>query len=77
MHNLKRMKDSHSHNHLLTNLGSIIFLKIVVVFDEFVEIFALDKLSDDVDMGLGLDHFFKLEEQRMRNGLHDAALMSE
>ena len=77
MHYLEGMQDPDSHDHLLTNLSRIVFLQVVIILDELVEILALDQFGNYVDVGLCLDHFLKLEEQRMRNGLHYAALMAE
>ena len=75
--NFKGMQDSHAHHDLLAYLCSIILFQVVVILDELVEIFALYKLSDDVDVGLALDTFLELEKKGVRHCLHNAALMAE
>lgn len=77
MHDLKRMKESHSYYNLLTDLGCIVLVEEVVIFDELKQISPFDQLGDDVYVGLGLNAFLELEKQRVGDDLHDATLVAE
>ena len=63
MHNLKRVKNPHPHNHLLKNLGCIILIEIVIVLDKLIKIFPLDQFSDNINMRLRLDALFELQQK--------------
>lgn len=62
---------------MLAYFGCIVLLEKIVVFDELEKIFAFDELGDDVDVGLGLQTFFELQQQRVWNDPHDATLVAE
>jgi hypothetical protein len=72
---VKRVQKPNSNYQLKQYFGSIILAQDVVLFDVIEEVSALHQLSDDVHMGLSLDAFFVLEQERVRDHLHYAALV--
>lgn len=71
------MQETHAYDDLLAYFGGIVLLEKIVVFDELEKIFAFDEFGDDVDVGLGLQTFFELQQQRVRNDPHYATLVAE
>lgn len=77
MHYLKRMQEPDTHNDLLRDLGSIILAQYLLLLHKFKEILAVDQFCDDVDVRLGLDALFELQQKGVRHYLHYAALVAE
>ena len=77
MHNLKGVEEANTHDDLLRDLGRIVLLEYLLFLHEFEEVLAVDQLSDDVDVGLGLDALLELEQEGVRDYLHDAALVAK
>jgi hypothetical protein len=55
VHDVKGVQKSYAYDDLLCNFGCIIFVQENVVLHKLEEIFALDKLGNDVEMAFGLD----------------------
>lgn len=77
MHYLKGMQEPNADDDLLSDLGGIVLAEYLFFLDELEEILAVDQLGDYVNVGLGLDALFELEQKRVRYDLHDAALVAE
>lgn len=77
MHDLEGVEHPDSHDQLLHDARCVVFVQEVVVLHELEQVLALHQLSDDVDMGLGLDALLELQQQRVGHDLHDGAFVAE
>lgn len=71
------MQEPYPYYDLLGDFCRIILLQVLTLLDKLKQILAVDQFSHDVYVRLGLNALFELQEQRMRNDLHDTALVPQ
>ena len=76
MHDLKRVQEPNPDYDLLGDLGGVVLFQHPLLLDKLEKILPVDQFHDDVDVRLGLDAFFELEQQGVGDDLHDATLVA-
>ncbi len=77
MNYFEGMQESNPYNDLLGNLCCIILIEKLIILDEFEKILPIHQLRYYIYVGLGLNAFLELQEEWMRNDLHDAAFVTQ
>lgn len=77
MNDSERVEIPNSHDDLLAKPRCLLFAQRTPLLDIAKEVAALHQLQHDIGVGLGFGALFELEEQRVRDNLHDAAFFPE
>lgn len=75
MDDFKRVQVYCCLDDLANDEGSNVLRKVLFFSNKLIQVFALDVLSDDVDMCLASDGLLVAHYFRMRDDLHDLALV--